>query len=135
MTLDLIAIDLAKRSFHLHGIDRDGVVLSRKIGRDKLFAAIGELARLVLPRRLSRCALLGQRFQEAGFHVRLIYAAQTRRGSNRRWMNDQWHVIWPQTDDIRGTAERAIYKQLATYNQRMDAIEPRSTAPAERSFP
>jgi len=44
MTLDLIAIDLAKRSFHLHGIDRDGLVLSRKIGRDKLFAAIGELA-------------------------------------------------------------------------------------------
>jgi transposase len=34
----LIAIDLGKRSFHLHGIDRDGVVLSRKIGRGKLFA-------------------------------------------------------------------------------------------------
>jgi hypothetical protein len=59
MTLDLIAIDLAKRSFHLHGIDRDGVVLSRKIGRDKLFAAIGELARLVLPRRLFPVRTIG----------------------------------------------------------------------------
>ncbi len=30
MTMDLLAIDLGKLSFHLHGVDADGVVVSRK---------------------------------------------------------------------------------------------------------
>lgn len=44
MALELLAIDLGKRSFHLYGIDTDRVILSRKISRAKLAEAVGELA-------------------------------------------------------------------------------------------
>jgi hypothetical protein len=44
MALELLAIDLGKRSFHLYGIDSDGVILSRKVSRAKLADAVGELA-------------------------------------------------------------------------------------------
>ena len=44
MTLELLAIDLGKRSFHLYGIDTDGVILSRKVSRTKLAEVVGELA-------------------------------------------------------------------------------------------
>ena len=36
MSLELLAIDLGKRSFHLYGIDTDGVILSQKVSRAKL---------------------------------------------------------------------------------------------------
>ena len=35
MPRDLLAIHLGKQSFHLHGIDADGVIVSRKISRAK----------------------------------------------------------------------------------------------------
>ena len=44
MSLELLAIDLGKRSFHCHGIDSDGIVLSRKVSRSKLLETIKELA-------------------------------------------------------------------------------------------
>ena len=74
MSFDLVAIDLGKQSFHLHGVSSDGVVLSRKIGRANLFAAISELA----PTRIAMEACpsahhWGRRFQEAGYEVRLIH--------------------------------------------------------------
>ena len=40
MSLELLAIDLGKRSFHCHGIDSDGVILSRKVSRAKLLETI-----------------------------------------------------------------------------------------------
>src|SRR6516165_7066332 len=43
MSLELLAIDLGKRSFHLYGIDTDGVILSRKVSRAKLAEVIGDL--------------------------------------------------------------------------------------------
>ena len=33
MSLEHLAIDLGKRSFHLYGIDTDGLILSRKVSR------------------------------------------------------------------------------------------------------
>ena len=30
--MDLLAIDLGKRSFHIYGVDGDGVIISRKVG-------------------------------------------------------------------------------------------------------
>jgi transposase len=48
MALELLAIDLGKRSFHLYGIDSDGVILSRKVSRTKLAEAVGELAPKVI---------------------------------------------------------------------------------------
>lgn len=44
MTMDLLAIDLGKQSFHLHGIDTDGVIVSRKVSRAKLVEVVTELA-------------------------------------------------------------------------------------------
>ena len=43
MTMEILAIDLGKQSFHLHGIDADGVVISRKVSRAKLENAVTEL--------------------------------------------------------------------------------------------
>ena len=43
MSLELLAIDLGKRSFHLYGIDTDGVILSRKVSRAKLAEVVGDL--------------------------------------------------------------------------------------------
>ena len=48
MALELLAIDLGKRSFHLFGIDSDGVILSRKVSRAKLAEAVGGLAPKVI---------------------------------------------------------------------------------------
>ena len=44
MSLELLAIDLGKRSFHLYGIDTDGMILSRKVSRAKLAEVVGNLA-------------------------------------------------------------------------------------------
>ena len=44
MTFELVAIDLGKRSFHVHGVSSDGNVLSQKVNRARLFTTILELA-------------------------------------------------------------------------------------------
>ena len=44
MAFKVLAIDLGKRSFHIHGIDGDGVIISRKTSRAKLIEMIEELA-------------------------------------------------------------------------------------------
>jgi hypothetical protein len=38
MSLEVLAIDAGKRSFHLYGIDADGVIFSSKVSRAKLVA-------------------------------------------------------------------------------------------------
>ena len=40
----MLAIDLGKRSFHIHSIDSDGVIVSRKLSRAKLAGVIEVLA-------------------------------------------------------------------------------------------
>ena len=54
MALELLAIDLGKRSFHLYGIDTDGVSLSRKVSRAKLAEVVGNLAPTVIA--MAACA-------------------------------------------------------------------------------
>ncbi|PWK76676.1 hypothetical protein C8K44_1012 [Aminobacter sp. AP02] len=44
MTKGLLAIDLEKQSFHLHGVDGDGAIISRKVSRAKLANIVNELA-------------------------------------------------------------------------------------------
>ena len=73
MSLDLLAIDLGKQSFHIHGIDSDGVIISRKISRAKVIRAIAELAPAVIA--MEACASAhywGRRFLAAGHQIRLI---------------------------------------------------------------
>ena len=67
MSLDLLAIDLGKQSFHIHGIDSDGVIISRKISRAKLIGAIEELAPAVIAMEA-----YARRFLAAGHQIRLI---------------------------------------------------------------
>ena len=73
MTLDLLAIDLGKRSFHLYGIDTDGVILSRKVSRAKLAGVVGDLAPTAIA--MEACASAhhwGRCWLAAGRVVRLI---------------------------------------------------------------
>ena len=73
MSLELLAIDLGKRSFHVHGIDADGVVISKKVSRSKLTSAVEDLAPQVIA--MEACGSAhhwGRLFQAAGHEVRLI---------------------------------------------------------------
>jgi transposase len=73
MSLELLAIDLGKRSFHLHGIDADGVIVSRKVSRAKLVEAVQNLAPTTVA--MEACASAhhwGRLFIAAGCKVRLI---------------------------------------------------------------
>jgi transposase len=73
MSIDLLAIDLGKRSFHIHGIDRDGVIVSRKVSRAKLWETVEALAPATVA--MEACASAhywGRRFLDAERGVRLI---------------------------------------------------------------
>jgi hypothetical protein len=50
MSLDVLAIDLGKRTFHIYGIDTDGVILSRKVRQAKLAAVVDALAPTAIAR-------------------------------------------------------------------------------------
>ena len=67
MTMEILAIDLGKQSFHLHGIDADGVVISRKVSRAKLENAVTELDPAIVA--MEACASAhhwGRRFSASG---------------------------------------------------------------------
>jgi transposase len=73
MALELLAIDLGKRSFHLYGIDTDGVILSRKVSRAKLAEVVGDLAPTTIA--MEACASAhywGRCWLAAGRVVRLM---------------------------------------------------------------
>lgn len=73
MTMDLLAIDLGKQSFHLHGIDLDGVIISRKVSRAKLADAVAALAPVTVA--MEACASAhywGRRFKAENRKVLLI---------------------------------------------------------------
>jgi hypothetical protein len=73
MSVELLAIDLGKRSFHIHGVDSDGVIISRKTSRAKLIETITELAPETIA--MEACASAhywGRRFLAAGRRVLLI---------------------------------------------------------------
>ena len=73
MALELLAIDLGKRAFHIYGIDTDGVILSRKVSRAKLAEVVGNLAPTAIA--MEACASAhhwGRCWLAAGREVRLI---------------------------------------------------------------
>ena len=57
--MDLLAIDLGKRSFHIYGVDGDGVIISRKVGRSRLSQVIDNLAPAVIAMEACASAQLG----------------------------------------------------------------------------
>lgn len=73
MTMELLAIDLGKQSFHLHGLDADGVVHSRKVSRAKIVEVVKELDPTTIA--MEACASAhhwGRWFGAEGRQVRLI---------------------------------------------------------------
>ena len=69
----LLAIDLGKRSFHIFGVDQDGVIISRKVSSAKLCETIENLNPTTVA--MEACAsshFWGRRFRAAGRCVRLI---------------------------------------------------------------
>jgi transposase len=73
MSLRLLAIDLGKRSFHIHGIDSEGMIISRKISRPKLIGIIKELApEMIAMEACASAHYWGRRFLAAGCRVLLI---------------------------------------------------------------
>jgi transposase len=73
MAFDLLAIDLGKRSFHLYGIDTDGVIFSQKVSRSKLAEVVANLAPKVIAMEACASAHYWARcWLAAGREVRLI---------------------------------------------------------------
>ncbi|MCV2866834.1 IS110 family transposase [Defluviimonas sp. WL0075] len=70
----IIGIDLAKRSFQLHGADRDGSVVFRKrLSRGQLLGFVSQVPRCVIA--MEACATAhgwGREFAKLGHEVRLI---------------------------------------------------------------
>jgi transposase len=46
--MQMLAMDLAKLSLHIHGVTRDGKVISRRVGRSKLMMLVDSLAPAVI---------------------------------------------------------------------------------------
>jgi transposase len=73
MSLKLLAIDLGKQSFHVHGIDADGVIVSRKVGRTKLVEVVDDLApAMVAMEACSSAHYWARQWLAVGREVRLI---------------------------------------------------------------
>lgn len=74
MPVNVLAIDIGKQSFHVHGIDADGVVVSRKVSRAKLPGLVERLdPRVVAMEACGGAHHWGRVFQAAGREVRLIH--------------------------------------------------------------
>ena len=73
MALHTLAIDIGKHSFHVFGIDDDGVVVSRKVSRSKLVATVDCLdPKIVAMEACGSAHHWGRLFEATGRAVRLI---------------------------------------------------------------
>ncbi|MEQ1718418.1 MAG: IS110 family transposase [Hyphomicrobium sp.] len=71
--MDLLAIDLGKQSFHLHGIDKNGVIISLKVSRAKLVGTVSKLDPKIIA--MEACASAhhwGRCFMADNRQIRLI---------------------------------------------------------------
>jgi transposase len=71
--MEMLAIDLAKQSFHVHGVTVDGRVVSRRVGRAKLLALVESLAPQAIA--MEACATAhhwARAFIAKGLQVRLV---------------------------------------------------------------
>lgn len=72
--MQLLSIDLGKQSFHIHGITDEGEVISKKVSRSKLEAAVQKLPPETVA--MEACASAhhwGRLFEALGYSVQLIH--------------------------------------------------------------
>lgn len=72
--MELLAIDVGKQSFHIHGISSEGVIVSRKVGRVKLLEMVASLGPATVA--MEACASAhhwGRQFEAQGCAVCLIH--------------------------------------------------------------
>ncbi len=72
--MQLLAIDIGKRSFHIHGITIDGEIISQKVTRSKLMTTVMRFAPDIVA--MEACASAhhwGRQFDEEKIVVRLIH--------------------------------------------------------------
>jgi transposase len=93
MALNTLAIDIGNQSFHVFGIDDDGVIVSRKVSRSKLATTVERLdPKIVAMEACGSAHHWGRLFQAAGRAVRLINAYFVQlfvRGSKNDTTNSQ----------------------------------------------
>jgi transposase len=71
--MQMLAIDLAKQSFHVHGVNGDGEVISQRVGRQKLPALIEKLdPEIIAMEACDSSHYWGRLFTVKGRGVRLI---------------------------------------------------------------
>jgi transposase len=71
--MQMLAIDLAKLSFHVHGLSADGKVISRRVGRQGLPGLIEKLSpRVIVMEACATAHYWARLFIAAGRQVRLI---------------------------------------------------------------
>jgi hypothetical protein len=58
--MQMLAIDLGKQSFHVHGVSADGAVVSRRVGRQKLAALVESLDPKVIAWKRARPLIIGR---------------------------------------------------------------------------
>lgn len=72
--METLAIDLGKRSFHIHGITDEGEVCSRKVSRSKLLDMISFFSpQIVAMEACASAHYWGRQFEAIGYVVRLIH--------------------------------------------------------------
>ncbi|MGE0182060.1 MAG: IS110 family transposase [Parvularculaceae bacterium] len=72
--MQLLAIDLGKQSFHIHGITHEGEIVSKKVSRAKLSDTVIRLNPEIVA--MEACASAhhwGRQFEASGYSVRLIH--------------------------------------------------------------
>jgi len=75
MTLQMLAIDLGKHSFHLYGIDSDRGIVSSKVSRGKLAELVDSLApKAIAMEACGSAHYWARRWLASGREVRLINA-------------------------------------------------------------
>ena len=71
--MQMLAIDLGKQSFHVHGVSADGEVVSRRIGRQKLAALVESLdPKMIAMEACATAHYWARLFMGSGRQVRLI---------------------------------------------------------------
>jgi transposase len=125
--IKLLAIDLAKRVFQLHGVDASGnVVLERRVMRDQLEPLVAGLAACEIV--MEACGSAhdwGRRSVALGHRVRLLPPVEVSRLVDRRKKNDRRDVraiaLAARLEHVRAVPLKSAQAQAEQFEHRMRA--------------